>query len=410
MLTGMSTWIQDVPVTAGSGTPMTDAGAVAGSGVARGRVIATILTDRPDISRFESEWERLFIAPGNEPSTSFEWTQALLRNRLLRDDRFFLVGVTRGAETLALLPLVIRSTRLFGGRLRVLSPLSDLRNTHSDVLSKSLDSSAVSALMAAFYELPVRWDVFRLWNVLENDPLIGHFAGAVRHRPLANLVRDSHPSYFLELPASYDQYLAARSSKFRNYLRRTERKVGAETDVRILELTTVDEVESGYEMLLEIERASWKHQQGTAISSAPQATGFFRDLCSGAAARGRLHLQVLSIRGRPVAYNLGYVHDSIYSYLKTSFAEDLKPLGVATFLRARLIRSLIERGLQVMDFPAQPHEWERQWTETVRWHKKLTIYRGTAPGVALSMVQHLRNRKPRPRSVRHLDTRIRDPR
>jgi CelD/BcsL family acetyltransferase involved in cellulose biosynthesis len=223
-------------------------------------------------------------------------------------------------------------------------------------------------------------------------------------------VRDAHASYFLELPPSYEQYLESRSSKFRNYLRRAERRVAAEAHVRISELTSADEVESGYEMLLEIERASWKHAQGTAISSAPQATGFFRDLCHGAAVRGRLHLQVLSIAGRPAAYNLGYLHDSTYSYLKTSFVEVLKPLGVATFLRARLIRSLIERGLRIMDFPAQPHEWERQWTETVRWHKKLTLYRGTAPGLALAMAQHLRHRQPRPRAIRHVDTRSRGPR
>jgi CelD/BcsL family acetyltransferase involved in cellulose biosynthesis len=406
----MSTWTQEVALNAGDVNPMTDAGT--DIGVARGRATATatILTDRPDISQFEADWERLFVAPGNEPSTSFEWTQALLQNRLLSDDRFFLIGVSRGAEMLALLPLVIRSTRLFGGRLRVLCPVSDLRNTHSDVLASSLDQSVVSALMTAFYELPARWDVFRLWNVLEGDSLVDRFAGAVHDRPLASLVRDAHASYFLELPDSYDRYLEARSAKFRNYLRRTERKVAAESDVRILEMTTVDEVGSGYEMLLEIERASWKHQHGTAISSAPQATGFFRDLCFGAAARGRLQLQVLSIRGRPVAYNLGYVHDSTYYYLKTSFAEDLKPLGVATFLRARLVRSLIERGLRVMDFPAQPHEWERQWTETVRWHKRLTLFRGTAPGFALALAQHLRHRKPRPRAVRHLDTRTRGPR
>jgi CelD/BcsL family acetyltransferase involved in cellulose biosynthesis len=230
------------------------------------------------------------------------------------------------------------------------------------------------------------------------------------HRPLPSLARDAHASYFLELPASYEQYLSSRSSKFRNYLKRAERKVACETDVRVSELTSVDDVEHGYEMLLEVERASWKHAQGRAISSAPHATGFFFDLCRGAAMRGRMHLQVLSIGGRPAAYNLGYVHDSTYSYLKTSFVEAFKPLGVATFLRARLIRSLIEKGFRVVDFPAQPHEWERQWTETVRWHKKLTLYRGTAPGLALAMAQHLRHRKARPRIVQHLKTRGGGPR
>jgi len=399
----MSTWIENVAVPAGADRPITEMDA--DSGKTRGRVSAAILTDRPDISRFEAEWERLFAVPGNEPSTSFEWTQALLRHRLLADNRFFLVGVTRGTEMVALLPLVVRPTRLFGVRLRVLGPLSDLRNTHSDVLSSSLDQSVVSVLLAVLHELPVRWDVFRLSNVLEADPLLGYFTGAVRRRSLSSLVRDAHASYFLELPATYEQYLASRSSKFRNYLRRTERRIAAESDVHISELATVDDVERGYEMLLEVERASWKHAHGTAISSAPQATGFFRDLCRGAAARGRLHLQVLSIGGRPAAYNLGYLHDATYSYLKTSFVEGLKPLGVATFLRARLVQTLIGKGIGVMDFPALPHEWERQWTETVRWHKKLTLYRETAPGLALSMAQRLRHGKAPPRSIIHIDTR-----
>jgi CelD/BcsL family acetyltransferase involved in cellulose biosynthesis len=395
-------------VTAATITAITEAKAdVAG---AHDRMTGAILTDSPDISRFESEWERLFAVPGHEPSASYEWTQALLRHRLVPDDRFYLVRIARGSETLALVPLVTRSMRLFGCRVRALFPVSDLRNTHSDLLARSLDEATVGTLLATLLELPARWDVFRMSNVLESSPLVGCLASAARDRRFASLARDAHASYFLELPDSYEHYLAARSSKFRNYLRRVERKVTAETGVRVSELSAVDEVGSGYEMLLEIERASWKHAHGTAISTTPQGIAFHRDLCHGAAARGRLHLQVMTIDGRPAAYNLGYVRDSTYSYLKTSFVEALKPLGVATYLRARLIRSLIERGLRVLDFPAAPHEWERQWTETVRWHKKLTVYRPTAPGIGLAIAQRLRHGTPRERLIRHLETRSRAPR
>ena len=181
-------------------------------------------------------------------------------------------------------------------------------------------------------------------NVLESHELARHFADAIRHRPLAGLVRDAYASYFLELPASFDEYLAARSSKFRNYLKRVERKIAAESEVSVTDYTAVDEVDRAYDMLLEIERASWKHEHGTAISAVPHQVGFYRDLCQGAAARGRLHLQVLSLGGRPAAYNLGYIRDSTYFYLKTSYGEAWRQLGVATWLRARLIRSLIERA------------------------------------------------------------------
>jgi CelD/BcsL family acetyltransferase involved in cellulose biosynthesis len=91
----------------------------------RSSVTVAVLTEDPDVSRFEADWERLFAFPGNEPSTSFEWTQATLRHRLVAGDRFFLMAILRDSETLALLPLVVRSTKVFGCPVRVLCPISD---------------------------------------------------------------------------------------------------------------------------------------------------------------------------------------------------------------------------------------------------------------------------------------------
>ena len=54
---------------------------------------------------------------------------------------------------------------------------------------------------------------------------------------------------------------------------------------------------------------------------------------------------------RPIAFNLGITAGDRYSYLKTSFDEELRPLSPATVLRARLVESLCAEGLQHLDFP-----------------------------------------------------------
>ncbi len=380
------------------------------SAAASGHTKAGIVSEGPDIARFEDDWERLFAFPGNEPSTSFEWTRAMLRHHLSPGDRVFILGVTRASETLALVPLVARSMKVYGCPVRLLCPISDAYNTHSDILSSSLDATSVQALLAALFDLPVPWDVFRMSNVLEEHALVKHFADASPRAAPSGLLRESYASYYLDLPASYDEYLAARSAKFRNHLKRTERKIHGANTVALHEFTGVDEVDHAYEMLLRIERHSWKHAHGTAITAVPRQVGFYRDLCRGAAARGRLDLQVMLFGDQPVAYNLGYVRDGIYFYLKTSFVEAWKPLGVAAYLRACLIRSLIERRLRRMDFPAAPYEWERQWTETVRWHKTLTLYRPTLAGTTLAVVDRLRRARTTQRTVRHVDPRADGPR
>jgi len=73
---------------------------------------------------------------------------------------------------------------------------------------------------------------------------------------------------------------------------------------------------------------------------------------------------------------MGYIRDRCYCYLKSSFNEKYKPLAPSTFLRARLIRGLMASGMENFDFHGDPYEWERKWTETLRWKTAIPVARG----------------------------------
>jgi CelD/BcsL family acetyltransferase involved in cellulose biosynthesis len=267
----------------------------------------------------------------------------------------------------------------------------------------------VRALVGALFQLPVRWDLFRLSNVLEDHPLLRSIGRALPPRRLAwCALRSGYASYFLDLPASFEDYLRQRTSKFRNHLRRTVRNIETVASARILIFTSPDDVDRAYRMLLEVEQASWKHDHGSAITAVSRQTGFFETVCRGAAVRGHLHLQLLVIEDRPVAYNLGFLREGCYFYLKTSYAVEHRALGVATYLRARLIEELIERRIRGFDFPAEPYEWERHWAERVRWHKVVTIHRGTPAGIVVAMADRIRHRSTA-RAVQYVDPRASRP-
>jgi CelD/BcsL family acetyltransferase involved in cellulose biosynthesis len=173
----------------------------------------------------------------------------------------------------------------------------------------------------------------------------------------------------------------------------------------VVELAGSHDFDAAYNAVLEIERSSWKHEHGTAITAVSHQSGFYRDLCRGALSSGRLHLQWLTLDGKPVAYNLGYVRNASYHYLKTSYDAKFRQLSPATYLRARLIASLIERGVRHFDFPGEPYEWEAQWTDSIRWRKVITVYRRTLRGRMLALLDRLRHRRSRARTVRHVDPR-----
>jgi len=368
-------------------------------------VSAELIEGFDRLPALRKDWEALFLSRANEPSTSLEWTSAMVRHHVRPADRCFLVCLRRGDALEAIVPLVARAEAVLGRRVTLLTPLSEQYNTHSDLLLRANDVDTIRAFVSALFRLDVSWDCFRMARLLDGGPLATMLEHCLAEAGHLHHVRDGLPAYNLQLPESFDAYLAQRSAKFRNYLKRVERKLHAAGAVRVLELTDPQAFEPAYEALLQVERSSWKHAHGTAISAIARQTAFYRDFCREALASGRLHLQWLTLESRPVAYNLGYLRTGSYHYLKTSYDSALGPFGPAAYLRARLIASLIGRGVARFDFPGEPYEWETQWTNSIRWRKVITLYRPTVRGRFLALVERLRHRSRGRRTVRHVDPR-----
>jgi CelD/BcsL family acetyltransferase involved in cellulose biosynthesis len=358
-----------------------------------------------ELPSLQSRWEELFLSRANEPSLSFEWTSAMARHHVRGDDRAFLVSVERDGRLVAVVPLVLRTHKVMGRAIRLLSPISEQYNTHSDLLVESHEEALVEAVVSGLCAIDAEWDCFRMARLLEENPLVPVLRRAIRGAGHLQGTHEGLPAYVLELPPSYDEYLAERSPKFRNHLKRVERKLQAAGTVEVHELNHVSRFDEAFGALLRVEQASWKQSHGTAITAVERQTGFYRHLAETALERDRIHLQWLTIAGRPIAYNLGYLTASGYHYLKTSYDHEFRPMSPATYLRARLIEGLVARGLGRLDFPGEPYEWEAQWTGTVRWRTVLSAYPRTVRGRMLATIDRLRHRDRSERRVTHVNPR-----
>lgn len=348
---------------------------------------AQLIDGLDGLAALEPEWRRLFAGADCEPAMSFEWTQALARTQLKPGDETFLALLRRGPALVGVVPLFLRATHVFKQRHLIVRPLAELKNTHSDLLlADDRRPEILTALFAALRGLGRRWDSLRLSKLVEGHaltPQLEEQAGGAGFTPRR---RFRKPAYWLPLPASFADYLAGRSSKFRNYARRAEKKLRAAGRLEVVEITSPAEFEAGYEALMHVERASWKATHGTSISAVSSQAALYREWGRAVRAADHLHLQLLTLDGEPIAHNLGCIHRGIYYYLKTSYAAQHRPLSPATFLRLALVEAMIARRLVAIDFCGTPYEWERQWTETYRWHHVLSVYAGTWRGRLLSML------------------------
>lgn len=338
----------------------------------------------PLSGRFADEWAALDLAASCEPNTSLEWTRALAAAHFEPTDDFLTIAQRAAGRLVAIVPMVLRRERALGPlTVDTIRLVCDLSTAHSDVLHVCGIDEVASGVMAALAQAPWHWDVLRVGNLLEDGPLSRQLAEAVRASGFGCRVRREQPSYFHELDASFERYLAGRSAKFRNYLRRKTRDLQKLGRVEIRRAGQDVAVEQAYQDLLLVEERSWKHAHGTAISAVPRQREFYRRLCEGMARCRRLHLQLLYLDGRPVAYDLGVTSSNRFWYLKTSFDERLRSASPSTVLRARLIETLIAEGCRGLDFPAEPYRWEAQWASELRWHTSLIVFNRSLRGRVL---------------------------
>jgi CelD/BcsL family acetyltransferase involved in cellulose biosynthesis len=358
--------------------------------------------------RLEADWSRLYDGGRWEPSVSYGWVRALLANHLAGRSNWFTVLVKRSSVVAGIVPMVLSERRLMGRRITTLEPVQEKNNTHSDLLIADHDPALLAAWLQALTDYRPAWDLLKISRLLEEGPLNTALAEPIRACGRAFRLKQQQPSYYLPLPPSYDDYLRARTGKFRSHLKRAEKKLASAGQQDFVVARGENGIEAAFGDLIEIEKDSWKHANGTAISSVTHQSGFYRDLVESASKAGNLHLTFLRLDGKAVAYNLGIIENGCYYYLKTSFRSAYAPLQVATVGRAWLIRQLIAEGLAHLDFPAEPYEWERQWTGDLRWHRSLMLFNCTANAAVMRVVlraRELLRGSPGPREVVHSEAR-----
>ena len=351
-----------------------------------------IITNPNEILHYEREWDALYMSCACEASTSFDWTYALLKTHLKKNDTFFLIVLKDSDSIIGILPLITTERKKLGQKLTTLIPISEYYNTHSDFLISHFDNAVIETLATSLFQIPNKWDIFRVGSFLESNPIINHLASWLEKSKLQYEIRHQEPSFFIQFDKTYDEYLNKRSSKFRNYLRRMEKKLKDQGSISYKTESDYNDISVAYNHLLDIEKNSWKHSHGTAISVIAKQENFYKYLVDGAFPKGNLHLLFLFLENKPIAYNLGLIKNQTYLYLKTSYVESFRKFGPSTVLRAKLIQMLIDSGARYFDFPGEPYEWEKQWAEELRWHKSLVIYNNTVKAKLLFTYQRMRKK------------------
>jgi CelD/BcsL family acetyltransferase involved in cellulose biosynthesis len=331
-----------------------------------GNLTVIVATSLEDLHQYAAEWDELaFVAPQQEPMLSHAWMSAYFEHCLLPHERWHCLLALQGKRLVGVLPLLETSCYPIGLRRPLLRTPSDLQTVSVDVLAaEGLESAIADLFCAALDDLFPRWQTATFTRLPASSPLLK--LPETSSRRLTVLKRFDSAGAYLPTVGSFDEYRAGLSKNFRRNLKKLNNKTAQLADVNTEFLSCGEASEKQLNRFMEVETASWKGREKTAILMSPPTVAFYRALCRNLATRGWLEWHFLSTQGKTIAGNLAIRCGRSVVIWKIGYDEAFARCGPGTILFERLA----QRAFEADDIDQIDLMTDMPWHDNWRIHKR----------------------------------------
>jgi CelD/BcsL family acetyltransferase involved in cellulose biosynthesis len=330
-----------------------------------------------DARAFRKRWAQLATASANVFSTA-EWTDVWWRH-FGAGMALELTSVRNAAgETAAVLPLV-RERR---------GPIAIVRFAGHGVADELGPVCAPADREAATVALARTGGDVLIAERLRSDWPRAALHGSVVHEA-------ESPAIALAAHGTWDDYLAARSSNFRQQVRRRARKLERGLELRYRLSTDPARLDADFDTLVALHRARWG-ELSNALRGAREA--FHREFAALALERGWLRLWIAEVGRVPVAAWYGFRFAGIESYYQSGRDPDWDRHAVGAGILEHSIREAFADGLREYRLLRGDESYKRRYATSIE--TVLTVARGhSATGRALVSGVELLASRPRGRRL-----------
>jgi CelD/BcsL family acetyltransferase involved in cellulose biosynthesis len=182
---------------------------------------------------------------------------------------------------------------------------------------------------------------------------------------------------WVRIAGDWDGYLRSRSSHLRTELRRKRRRLERSGAVTVKVAGEPHERDAALADVMRVERASWKHEQGTSIETEPGAATFYSTLAERASANGWLRIFLLYLDDVPIAHLFGIVYKNTYLALKTSYDQSRRDLSPGVVLIEHALHDAFDRGLAAFDLLGVEARWKNELATDVRDPVTVCVFNST---------------------------------
>lgn len=322
-----------------------------------------ILTDLARLDEVAPQWDALVqedyaTVRGLDATNGFLWFSTL--TTVFPEAKGARIVVLRSqGEVVALLPIFSTAGALGAQKLTATTSLYGGRN---GFLLKHQNPDLLCALLQGAQEAFGPWQSLRI-SVIDDSPTSKMLRELCPRLGMRMIDEPGSVSPYFPLLGSAEQFKPGMSKGLKQTLRTATNKFRPLGELRTVDIADPATAGAALETVLAIERASWKHGAGTAITCNPQQEAFYRAFFGPASRAGLLFGQLLYLGDVPLAFNFGMLRSKVYTCLKHSQTTEHQALSPSQLLNATLIDSLRQRGAVMYDFMGKTEPHKLRWSE-----------------------------------------------
>ncbi len=339
----------------------------------------SIVSTSDALLALEDRWNDLIArSPDSSVFQSFSWLTIWWR--FFSEDRELRVILAeKDGKLLGLLPVYIERTPLLPIiGLRKLRLVGYGGDTTPDDLGPILDGNhheeAMAALMAGLESLRPEWDIAEFEDLDPESPLIDAMDG---RRPSEVEVREGAEISYVELPRSFDEYLAKLSSNRRSKIRRGRKKLSESTNYRFHVVRSGEELDRYYPDLVRLHLDRWEPRADHIGFSTEGYVNFHRNVMADLMKQNCIRLMLLISGEEAIAANYCYCWRGGFYFFQGGFAKTYEPFRIGEVLMGHAIEQAIDEGMQVFDMLRGEHDYKKSLTDKVRNRTHLYVNQPT---------------------------------
>jgi CelD/BcsL family acetyltransferase involved in cellulose biosynthesis len=331
------------------------------------------ITTWPELVKLEPRWNSL---ASGIPFRTWDWlaiwwkyygecaTSKELSILAVFDDGARDANGTHSGQLIGVAPWYIDRSPIMGSTLRWLGD-GETCTDHISILCEPEDYVRVAVALADVLTVEHDdWDRLQLSAVDRNDAAVALLLGALEERDCVVAQREAGACWVLDLPQTWDDFLASLSKSHRKQLRQLERRVLESSRVEWHRVRSGSDLDKAWHVLVELHQRRRRSLGEAGCFASRPFSQFHRDAVERLLSRRELRMSWLALDGKPAAaeYHLAG-GGTTFAYQGGVDPERLaeEPGRLSTIL---CLREAIEAGHAQFDFLRGDEPYKAHWRAT----------------------------------------------